>query len=128
MAKRRRVNRDQVVRARHLRREMSVVERLFWKISRGGRLGFDFRRQHPVGLYTLDFYCHEARLAIEFDGEQHDPVRDSVRDACMRELGIETLRISNLSVFLLDEAEFPMQWIEEIVSACEARTGRQVPR
>ena len=30
--------------------------------------GLLFRRQHPVGSFILDFYCHEARLGIEVDG------------------------------------------------------------
>ncbi|GAW40499.1 hypothetical protein SH203_00897 [Brevundimonas sp. SH203] len=33
--------------------------------------GLKFRRQHPVGVYVLDFYCAEATLAIEVDGETH---------------------------------------------------------
>jgi very-short-patch-repair endonuclease len=34
--------------------------------------GFKFRRQHPIGTYIVDFYCHQARLAIEIDGGQHN--------------------------------------------------------
>jgi very-short-patch-repair endonuclease len=30
-----------------------------------------FRRQHPLGIYTADFYCAEARLVIEVDGTHH---------------------------------------------------------
>ncbi|MBL0273321.1 MAG: DUF559 domain-containing protein [Chitinophagaceae bacterium] len=24
--------------------------------------GLKFRRQHPIGLYIADFYCHKAKL------------------------------------------------------------------
>ena len=27
-----------------------------------------FRRQHPYGIYILDFFCFEANLVIEVDG------------------------------------------------------------
>jgi very-short-patch-repair endonuclease len=31
-----------------------------------------FRRQHPVDRYIIDFYCPEARLAIELDSGGHN--------------------------------------------------------
>ena len=30
-----------------------------------------FRKQHPIGSFVVDFYCHEYKLAIEIDGEIH---------------------------------------------------------
>jgi very-short-patch-repair endonuclease len=55
-----------------LRRELSLPEVIVWQNLRGRRLeGVRFRRQHPVGRYVLDFYCDEARLAVEIDGQQH---------------------------------------------------------
>ncbi len=63
-----------------------------------GRLdGRHFRRQHPVGPYILDFFCAEARLAVEIDGASHDAPEaveyDARRDAWLAERGIFTLRI-----------------------------------
>jgi very-short-patch-repair endonuclease len=56
-----------------------------------------FRRQHPIGPYVADFYCSEARLVIEVDGADHSEdrqiVHDQRRDAYMRGLGYEVLRI-----------------------------------
>jgi len=44
-----------------------------WQALRGRRLdGIRFRRQHPIGPYILDFYCEEARLAVEIDGQGHE--------------------------------------------------------
>jgi len=47
-------------------------------------MGPKFRRQHPVGPFALDFCCLAARLAIEFDGGQHDEgvrrEQDDLRD------------------------------------------------
>ena len=57
-----------------------------------------FRRQHPIGPYVLDFYCAEARLAVEIDGISHDfsdrPQRDANRDAWLTERGLSVLRIA----------------------------------
>jgi hypothetical protein len=46
--------------ARQLRCRMTDTEMLLWKIVRDRRMcNAKFRRQHPMGRYILDFYCHE---------------------------------------------------------------------
>jgi ATP-dependent DNA helicase RecQ len=87
-----------VDRARGLRGAMSPPEVLLWTHLRGRSLdGLKFRRQHPMGRYVLDFYCPEARLVVEVDGEGHlhgdQPQRDEVRDAWLNAQGLEVLRI-----------------------------------
>ena len=87
------------MKARALRRKMSLPEVLVWKRIKGRREdGLHFRKQHPLGPYVLDFYCDEARLAIEIDGQGHSvddqPQRDARRDAWLRGQGVRTLRIS----------------------------------
>lgn len=124
----RKLTREQVVRARELRKQSSAAERIFWKICRRGQLGFDIRRQHPYEGFYLDFYCPEAGLAIEFDGEQHDPATDDRRDAILRKLGIDTLRISNRDFFDLDEETPCKDCVELIIRRLEEKTGRRVPR
>src|SRR5256885_13276433 len=58
--------------ARVLRKKPTWAEKLVWRWLRGRRFsGYHFRRQHPVGKYSLDSSCEEARLAIELDGGQH---------------------------------------------------------
>ena len=84
--------------AKRLRRRMSVPETKLWQELRANRLdGLHMRRQHPVGSYVLDFYCASVKLAIEVDGGAHDMPgrreRDAERTACLRELGIRTLRV-----------------------------------
>src|SRR3546814_8709223 len=64
--------RDTLKRARKLRSEMSLPERMLWRLLRGRPDGFKFRRQHPAGIYILDFYCPAVRLAIEVDGRTQD--------------------------------------------------------
>lgn len=82
-------------RARQLRRELSLPEKLLWVRIRRNEL--NFRRQHPVGSYVLDFYCPAAKLAIEVDGFAHDtgdrPQRDERRTEWLRCQGIDVLRI-----------------------------------
>ena len=72
--------------------------RLWVSIRRGAIDGLQFRRQHPIGPYVLDFYCHEALLAVEVDGWAHNtgdqPVRDARRDAWLAAQGIRTLRFA----------------------------------
>ena len=85
--------------ARRLRRALTFPEVLLWQSVRGKRLGgLHFRRQHAVGSYILDFYCSEAKLAVEVDGSVHDdPVQaayDIKRDAWFARQGIRVLRIA----------------------------------
>ncbi|PVM90331.1 endonuclease domain-containing protein [Caulobacter endophyticus] len=85
-------------RARRLRREMTLPETMLWQRLR--RRGEDppLRRQHPVGVYILDFYCSAARLAVEIDGAGHDTAdqarHDARRDAWLASQGIEIMRIA----------------------------------
>ena len=86
-----------VARARKLRHEMSLPEVLLWQALRQRPEGLKFRKQHPSGAFTLDFYCSDARLVIEVDGEAHNrgdrPIRDVARDRWFAGYGLDTLRI-----------------------------------
>lgn len=88
---------EMVMRARSLRREMSLPEALLWRELRSRPGGHKFRRQHPVGPVVVDFYCPAAKLVIEVDGEAHgmgdNPRRDSERDLMLGERGLRVLRI-----------------------------------
>jgi very-short-patch-repair endonuclease len=58
--------------ARQLRKNQTDAEKLLWSIFRSRQLlGLKFRRQHSIGPYILDFYCHDYKLCIELDGGQH---------------------------------------------------------
>ena len=87
-------------RARRMRKALTPQEPGLWLRLSGRKLGgFRFRRQHPVGPYILDFYCAEAQLAVELDGDSHGvegaAEHDARRDAWLMARGIMTLRISN---------------------------------
>ena len=115
---------EATARAREARQNPSVAEEIVWKFLRGNRTGFHFRREVNVFSYRVDFYCAEASLAVELDGEQHDPARDALRDAELAKAGIEVLRIPNVRFFQLDskDAEDP---IKQMVIRCEERSGRK---
>ena len=67
--------------ARQLRLQQTDAEQLLWYILRGRRFcGFKFRRQHPMCGYILDFYCHDAGLAVELDGGGHNDEEQRLYD------------------------------------------------
>ncbi len=89
--------------ARTLRKEMTLAERILWRYLRNRKLlGYKFRRQHPCYTFILDFYCHEAKLAVELDGSVHDisvqKERDEGRTYMIREAGIKVIRFANSEV------------------------------
>jgi very-short-patch-repair endonuclease len=101
-------------RARKLRSELSLPEKLLWVRLRGRNKEHPtFRRQHPAGPYVIDFYCATARLCIEVDGISHSmgdrPQRDERRDAYLRSQGIEVVRIPASDV--LDDPETVTDWV-----------------
>jgi very-short-patch-repair endonuclease len=86
--------------ARHLRAQSTDAERKLWSLLRGEQLqGHQFRRQHPVGGYIVDFICLKANLVVELDGGQHaDQVgvaRDAERTRRLENLGLRVLRLSD---------------------------------
>lgn len=85
--------------ARHLRRNATDAERLLWSRLRRRQLsGYKFRRQVPIGPYTVDFVCLERSLVIELDGSQHADRRvghDRARDDDIERRGFSVLRFWN---------------------------------
>ena len=95
--------------ARALRHNSTDAERRIWSYLRAERLnGHGFRRQHPIGAYIADFYCHAARLVVELDGSQHHEPEavayDESRTAAMAAVGIEVLRFSDYDALMHSEA------------------------
>jgi very-short-patch-repair endonuclease len=89
---------DKLSFAKRLRREMTPAERILWKALRRNAIdGFHFRRQQIIEGYVVDFYCDEAKLAIELDGGVHEEQwkYDESRDRTISLAGVRVLRISN---------------------------------
>ena len=89
-----------VARARELRQQQTPAESLLWELLRDRQLAdAKFRRQHQVGDYLCDFYCHEAALVVECDGAPHHAAQgkkhDAKRDAYLKSQGLTVLRFEN---------------------------------
>ncbi len=89
--------------SRHLRQTQNTYEDLLWQLLRNRRrCNKKFRRQHPIGPYTADFYCAEERLVIEIDGSSHFSEEgrrhDEARDRFMNSQGIRVLRFTGKQV------------------------------
>jgi very-short-patch-repair endonuclease len=91
-----------VLRARALRRELTLPEGMLWQILRQRPGGFKFRLQHPIGRCIVDFYCAASKLVIEIDGESHSmgdrPERDVRRDAWLKDQGLRVMRFAATDV------------------------------
>ncbi|QJB43482.1 Eco57I restriction-modification methylase domain-containing protein [Dolichospermum flos-aquae] len=105
-----------LIRARELRQTQTPAEQVLWECLRDRRLcDAKFRRQHNIGRFIADFYCHSAKLVIELDGSVHNSQveQDQERDAWMRSQGITVLRFRNQEVF--DDLERVLLRIAEIL-------------
>jgi very-short-patch-repair endonuclease len=88
-------------RAKELRRDLTPAEQLLWSVIRADRLaGLRFRRQHPIGPYIADFYCHEVKLIVELDGESHEYRinHDLERTRYLKALELRVFRVPNEEV------------------------------
>ncbi|MEQ9373344.1 MAG: HsdR family type I site-specific deoxyribonuclease [Coleofasciculus chthonoplastes F3-SA18-01] len=91
-------------RARELRKKQTPAEIIFWETVRAKRFcGLKFRRQHQIGHYIVDFYCHQYQLVIELDGGVHQQPqqkkRDRERENYLKSLGHTVLRFPNQAIF-----------------------------
>ena len=84
-----------------LRENMTASEKLLWERLKGKQIcGIRFRRRHPIFIFIADFYCHEARLVVEIDGEIHNQQieYDDGRSAEMEKFFIKIIRFINYEV------------------------------
>ena len=105
-----------LARVRELRQNATDAEQLLWQLLRNrGVHDSKFRRQHPIAGYILDFYCHEAKLAIELDGSGHlEDVQakyDDERTKLLNEQGIRVLRFWNNDVLKDPESVLNGIWL-----------------
>jgi very-short-patch-repair endonuclease len=87
--------------ARLLRENMTYHEKLLWEKLKSKQIcGVRFRRQHPIDFFIADFYCHEAKLVVEIDGEIHNQQTeyDDGRTAEMERYFIKVIRFTNSEI------------------------------
>ena len=83
--------------ARDGRKEPTKSEATLWRALRNRKLvGRKFRRQHPVGPFIVDFYCHDELLAVEVDGDIHErqATADAQRQQALESVGVRFVRIA----------------------------------
>jgi very-short-patch-repair endonuclease len=107
-------------RSRDLRHPLTPSEARVWQAIRKRQPGFKIRRQQPISRFILDFYCAEARLAIEIDGDSHSEsdqaAYDAARTEWLQERGYKVIRFEARQV----DQDLPSV-VEAIRRACEAR-------
>lgn len=86
-------------RAEELRKNMSSAERIIWQHIHINEWKLNFRRQHPISNFVVDFYCHEIKLVIDIEGDIRDMEEvkrnDTLREETLRSLGLNILRFDN---------------------------------
>ncbi len=87
--------------SQNLRSNMTKEEKHLW-YDFLKKLPQTFNRQKVMGNYILDFYCAEAKIAIELDGSQHYEQKakknDAVRDEFLVSQGMKVLRYTNIDI------------------------------
>lgn len=93
--------------AKHLRKNMTNAETALWMHLKKGINGLKIRRQHPIGLYIADFYCHKVKLIIEIDGMIHKKeeieILDRRREKELITWGYSLIRFTNEEVLKTSE-------------------------
>jgi very-short-patch-repair endonuclease len=107
-------------KARLLRNNMTEAEKILWdKLKDRKIFKTRFRRQHPVSIFIVDFYCHEFKLAIEIDGGIHLKKEiaeyDEGRTCDLEKFGIKILRFGNDEV--LNNSDLVLQKISQTISS-----------
>ena len=92
---------------------------------RNGQMdGRKFRRQHPVGRFVLDYYCHAEHLAVEIDGAVHQETkdRDAERQQLLESIGIRFLRLP--AVLIEEDLNAALRFIREAIASRKAPLSR----
>jgi very-short-patch-repair endonuclease len=110
-------------KAKLLRNKMTPEEKLLWEKLKNKQLcKLRFRRQHPIGTYIADFYCHAALLVVEIDGKIHlqQKEEDQNRTIEIESFGIKVVRFTNEEIKVNME-----QVIQQITQIVESRLKDQ---
>ncbi|MEI6233755.1 MAG: DUF559 domain-containing protein [Planctomycetota bacterium] len=108
-------------KARALRKSMTPTEKILWARLRGKRYaGLKFKRQQFIGRYIVDFYCAEALVAVELDGDSHVGREryDTQRDAWLKSEGLRIVRVWDNEIYTNLEGV-----LELIFNTCAAATA-----
>ena len=85
--------------AKKNRRNSTTAENVLWQSIRNKQLEVEFRRQHIIGDFIVDFVCLDKMLVIEVDGGYHteriQSEDDDIRTRILNSLGFKVVRFSN---------------------------------
>ena len=99
--------------ARQNRKNATLAENMLWENIRNKGLGVDFRRQHIIADFIVDFVCLDKMLIVEVDGGYHSEVSqqedDKSRTERLTRLGFRIVRYTNEEV--MNETENVLQKI-----------------
>ena len=88
--------------AKENRKRQTLAESFLWEHLRHKRLGVEFRRQHIISDYIVDFVCLDKSLIVEVDGAYHaereQEEDDLVRTLHLEQIGFKVLRVKNEDV------------------------------
>ena len=93
-------------KAGELRKELTPAERKLWVYLRDNKVnGVNFRRQHAIGNFIVDFVSVKNKLVIELDGSQHieQAEYDVERTKYLEAQGYKVIRFWNNKV--MDDVE-----------------------
>jgi very-short-patch-repair endonuclease len=102
--------------AREKRHAPTPAENHLWQRLRRHQIaGLQFRRQHSIDRFIVDFYCPAVKLVVEVDGDihQYTQVEDAMRQEFLESTGLRVLRFSNEQV--LSDTERVIRAIEQAV-------------
>ena len=104
-------------RAGELRQNQTEAEAKLWSRLRAHRMaGVQFRRQHAIGNYIVDFCSPRRKLVIELDGSQHldQAEYDSERTKYLETKGYRVLRFWNNEILNEIDVVLNVIWTELI--------------
>ena len=103
-------------RAGDLCKESTPAEQKLWAYLRRDKLdGVNFRRQHAIGKYIVDFCSPKEKLIIELDGSGHldQEEYDTKRTEYLASRGYKVIRFWNSDV--MNHIEDVMQSIQRVL-------------
>jgi very-short-patch-repair endonuclease len=89
---------DSLTRVREARRDSTPAERKLWSRLRARQLKeAKFRRQVWLGPFIADFFCADAKLIVEVDGDSHaiQMAYDERRTKWLASEGFRVVRVTN---------------------------------
>ena len=109
-------------KAATLRNNMTVAEKILWKKLKDRNLfPSKFRRQHPIDIFIVDFYCHNAKLVVELDGKYHlkreQREYDIGRSAEIESWGLKIIRFANEEV--INNSDNVVLQIQQVIAERE---------